>query len=154
MISRSFCLRQPQPRREAIPSAELQNRHSREDSPVYLNQRTGQQQLAPRISLSPIGSLLPARGCLRLPSLSPLRMPHRWFLRVRILTFLRVAAGCSILSILCLPAQAGKSAFTSFCTTIHTFAQTFPPISIDAKIRFHYLPHQIEPGSLILYGSV
>ncbi len=41
-----------------------------------------------------------------------------------------------------------------FCTLIHNFAQPFPPISIDAKIRFLYLPFQIEPGSLILYGSV
>jgi len=37
---------------------------------------------------------------------------------------------------------------------MHTFAQTFPPISIDAQNHFHYLAHQIEPGSLKLYGSV
>jgi hypothetical protein len=35
-----------------------------------------------------------------------------------------------------------------FPTPIHTFAQPFPPISIDAQNRIHYLPHQIEPGSL------
>jgi hypothetical protein len=41
-----------------------------------------------------------------------------------------------------------------FSSPIHKFAQAFPPISIDAPNRFHYLPHQIEPGSLELYGSV
>src|SRR5260370_26714323 len=37
---------------------------------------------------------------------------------------------------------------------MHKFAQPFPPISIDAANRIHYLPHQIEPGSLKLYGWV
>src|SRR5260370_14803103 len=41
-----------------------------------------------------------------------------------------------------------------FPTPIHTFAQTSPQISIDAPNHFHYLPRQIEPGSLELYGSV
>jgi len=35
-----------------------------------------------------------------------------------------------------------------FSTPIHTFAQTFPAISIDAPNRFHYLPRQIELKSL------
>jgi hypothetical protein len=41
-----------------------------------------------------------------------------------------------------------------FPTLMHTFAQTIPPISIDAQKHFLYLPSQIEPGSLKLYGSV
>jgi len=40
-----------------------------------------------------------------------------------------------------------------FCTPIHNFAQTFPPISIDAKKHCDYIARQIEPGSLKLYGS-
>src|SRR5713226_1135990 len=44
--------------------------------------------------------------------------------------------------------------FLLFCTPIHRFAQPFPPISIDAQKPFHYLPYQIEPGNLKLYGSV
>ncbi len=35
-----------------------------------------------------------------------------------------------------------------FCTSIHKFAQTSPPISIDAPQRNEYLPRQIEPESL------
>jgi hypothetical protein len=35
-----------------------------------------------------------------------------------------------------------------FSTPIHTFAQTFSAISIDAPNRFHYLPRQIELKSL------
>ena len=41
-----------------------------------------------------------------------------------------------------------------FSTRVHTFAQSSQPISIDAQNRIRYLPHQIEPGSLKLYGSV
>jgi hypothetical protein len=35
-----------------------------------------------------------------------------------------------------------------FCTLINSFAQTFPPISIDAKGRCDYRASQIEPKSL------
>jgi hypothetical protein len=41
-----------------------------------------------------------------------------------------------------------------FPTPIHKYAQAYRPISIDAQIYIHYLAHQIEPGSLELYGSV
>src|SRR6266849_3496880 len=41
-----------------------------------------------------------------------------------------------------------------FPTPIHTFAQAFLQISIDAPNHFYYRPRQIEPGSLELYGSV
>jgi hypothetical protein len=50
--------------------------------------------------------------------------------------------------------RAAFSSFFPFPTTIHKYAQPFPPISIDAPNHIHYLPHQIEPGSLKLYGSV
>jgi hypothetical protein len=41
-----------------------------------------------------------------------------------------------------------------FSTPVHTFAQPFPLISIDAPNCFHYRSHQIEPESLKLCGSV
>ena len=50
--------------------------------------------------------------------------------------------------------NSGDASRPRFSTRIHTFAQPFEQISIDAQNRIHYLPHQIEPGSLKLYGSV
>jgi len=50
--------------------------------------------------------------------------------------------------------NSGDVSRPRFSTRIHTFAQPFEQISIDAQIYIHYRPHQIEPGSLKLYGSV
>jgi hypothetical protein len=43
-------------------------------------------------------------------------------------------------------AASCKPAF--FCTTIHSFAQSFRQNLIDALLENFYLAHQIEPGSL------
>ena len=40
------------------------------------------------------------------------------------------------------------------CTPVHRFAQRFDPNLIDAVSGKHYLPRQIEPKALELYGSV
>jgi hypothetical protein len=40
------------------------------------------------------------------------------------------------------------------CTIVHRFAQRFHPNLIDAANKNHYLPFQIEPEALELYGSV
>jgi len=41
-----------------------------------------------------------------------------------------------------------------FCTIVHRFAQRFHWNLIDVANRKLYLPHQIEPEALELYGSV
>jgi len=50
--------------------------------------------------------------------------------------------------------NSGDASRPRFSTPIHKFAQSSQPISIDAENYIHYRPHQIEPGSLKLYGSV
>jgi hypothetical protein len=41
-----------------------------------------------------------------------------------------------------------------FCTIVHRFAQQFGQNLIDGANGKLYLPHQIEPEALELYGSV